>query len=319
MSIADIFKDRVYSRWAACVLCGIFVLACAQIDVFSQPQIATSADETTITVDDAREMEVYAFGKSVIVKGNAKGVLAFGGDVIVEGRVEGDVAAIGGSVIQKEDAFIGGDVIVFGGAYRPENQVPLRNSGKETVMFGVFEDELRELAQNPSQILAPTFSSAFFVQRLLSILFWFAVSLTFATIAPGSLSRAAARFKLSTLKVFGIGMIGFVLTTIGVISTFSFLPDYVSVVVGMMAFVLLMLAYIFGRVAMHVTFGKLIQKHILSEKNQSETLGILFGVVVWTVLLSVPYLWTFALLALFAAGIGLVLTAGTSSSWKKKT
>jgi cytoskeletal protein CcmA (bactofilin family) len=73
-----------------------------------------------LIIEDAPEMEVFAFGKTVIVKKQAKGVLAFGGDVIVEGRVEGDVAAIGGSVTQKENAFIGGDVIIFGGTYRPK-------------------------------------------------------------------------------------------------------------------------------------------------------------------------------------------------------
>ena len=88
-------------------------------------------------------------------------------------------------------------------------------------------------------------------------------------------------------------------------------------ILGLMVFVLLLLAYIFGRVALNVSFGKLLQKHLLSENNQSETLAIFIGVVIWTVLLSIPYLWTFALLALFSAGIGLVLTARTPNTWKK--
>src|SRR5438093_1297442 len=160
-------------------------------------------------VDDAPDMEVYAFGKSVIVKQRAKGVLAIGGDITVEGRVSGDVAAIGGSIIQRRDAYVGGDIIAFGGAYKPESQTPLREAGKETVMFAMFEDELREMAQNPSEIFAPTFSWAFFAQRILSVLFWFIVSFGLTTLAPGAVSRAIARFKLSTLKVATIGTLTF--------------------------------------------------------------------------------------------------------------
>jgi hypothetical protein len=92
-------------------------------------------------------------------------------------------------------------------------------------MFGAFEEELRDLAQNPSQILAPTFSLAFLAQRLLSVLFWFVVTLAVATIAPGAVSRSVARFHLSTLKVVAIGFVGFILTTISVIVGLRFLRD----------------------------------------------------------------------------------------------
>jgi hypothetical protein len=84
-----------------------------------------------------------------------------------------------------------------------------------------------------------------------------------------------------------------------------------------MAVVLLMLAYVFGRVTLQVSIGKIVQKYFFSEKNRSETLAILIGVLVWTTLLSVPYIWTFGVLALFSAGIGLVLTARSANGWMK--
>ena len=293
----------------------LLCLACS-IAICSQTQISTSADEKTLTIEDAPEMEVYAFGKSVIVRKQAKGVLAFGGDVIIEGRVEGDVATIGGSVIQKEGAYVGGDIIVFGGAYRPESQNPLREPGKQTVMFGVFEEELRDLAQNPAQIFSPTFSWSFLAQRLLVALFWFIVSMAFTTIAPGAVSRAVARIQLSTLKVAALGSLAFLLVTIGIIGSLSVLPDFLSVTLGLMGIALLLLGYVFGRVALQVTFGKLIQKHILSENNRSETLATLIGVLIWTLFLSLPYLWLVALFAVFAIGIGLILTARSTRAWQ---
>ena len=42
-----------------------------------------------------------------------------GGDITVEGRVEGDVATIGGNIVQKENAYIGGEVIAID-VRRPE-------------------------------------------------------------------------------------------------------------------------------------------------------------------------------------------------------
>jgi hypothetical protein len=297
---------------------AVFVFALGVLPIFAQAQLSTSPDEKTLIVEDAPDMEVYALGKSVIVKKRAKGVLAFGGDVIIEGRVEGDVATIGGSIIQKQDAYVGGDVIAFGGEYRPEAREPLREPGKETVMFGAFEEELRNLAQNPSQIFSPTLSLAFLAQRLLSILFWFVVTFGVTTLAPGAVSRAVARFQLSTLKVVSIGFVTFLLTTICTIASVRFLPDYLSVIAGLMVFVLMIMSYVFGRVALQVSVGKMIQRRLFAGGNHSETLALLFGVLTWTVLLSIPYLWTIALLSLFAGGIGLVLTARAKTVWQRE-
>lgn len=280
----------------------------------AQSQFATSPDGNTMVIDEAPEMQVIAVAKTVVIKGSAKEVFCWGGDIIVEGRVDGDVAAFGGNVIQKAGGYIGGDVIVIGGAYRPESGEPLREPGRETIMFGVFENELREFAQNPSQIFAPTFTWTFLAQRILSILFWFVVTLIVATIAPGAVSRASARFQLSPLKVLGLGFAGFIFTAVGTVVTISALPEYLSVVIGFMAFVLLMLAYGFGRVAMQVSLGKYIQRQFPGEAKRSEAIAILIGVVAWSILLSVPYLWTLSLLVLFAAGIGMVITARPNRS-----
>lgn len=274
-------------------------------------------DEKTLIVDEASEMNIFAFGKTVIIKKNAKGVLVFGGDVIVEGKVDEDVGTIGGSVIQKETGFIGGDVIILGGTYRHEAAAPLRNPGKETIMYAGYEEELRNLTNNPAQIFSPQFSWSFFVQRLISIFFWFLISLALTTIAPGAVSRAVARFQLSTLKVFGLGVVGIFLTTFGVMIGLSFLPNYVGAIVGLMALVILLLAYVFGRVALQAITGKWLQRIFLSEKRQSETIALFIGAFFWTVILSLPFIWTFAWVALLIASLGLVLTARSTNGWVK--
>ena len=296
---------------------GFICICLAAMTFYAQTTINSSPNTETLIIEDAPGREVFSFGKNVIVKQNAKGVFAFGGDITIEGAVEGDVATIGGSVIQKETAFIGGDVIIFGGTYRPDSKSPLRNAGKETVMYAGYEEELRNLTQNPSQLFSPTFSWEFLAQRLLSILFWFIITLTFTTLAPGAVSRAIVRFQLSTLKVFATGVLIFLVTTLGVIASLSILPNYLSAIVSLMAFILLMLAYVFGRVTMQMSIGKFLQKRFLPEAGQSETLAILIGVFVWTIFLSIPYLGILALLILMSSSIGLIFTARMPQNWQK--
>lgn len=276
----------------------------------------TKNEGETIVIEDAPEMNVISFGKTVIIKQSAKEVFVWGGDVIVEGRVEGDVATLGGSIIQKEGGFIGGAVIVIGGSYKPESAVPLRTEGKETVMFGMFEEEFREMAQNPSQIFAPTLTPAFLAQRILSALFWFIITFVFASLAPGAVSRAITRLHLSPAKVAGIGVGSLIFATMLIIAALQILPDYAGAVVGLMSFVLLMLAYGFGRVVLQVSVGKAIQRKMPEGIGRSEAVSIFLGVIVWTLVLSVPYVWTIAVIALFSAGIGLVLTARSGYGWK---
>lgn len=291
-----------------------FFLLTFSLSFYAQTTLS-QPDENTLVVDEASEMEIFAIGKTVIIKKSAKGVLSLGGDVIIEGRVEGDVAAVGGSIIQKDEAFIGGDVIILGGAYRHDRDQPLRNAEKETVMVAVFEEELRNMSQNPAQILSPNWSWSFLAQRLLSVLFWFLLSLGLTTIAPGAVSRAVSRFRISTLKIFGLGILGVFTTTFGVMIAVAYLPGYLNAIVGLMALLFLVLTYVFGRVVMQAVTGKWIQKLAFSDGKQSESIALFLGAFVWTFLLSMPYIWTFTLVVLLMSSFGLVLTARNSKEF----
>ncbi len=313
---SDIFLNSTVSRsFLRRILSVTFFLLFVSLSIYAQTSLS-QPDEHTLIVEES-PMEIFAIGKTVIIKKSAKGILSFGGDVIVEGRVEGDVATVGGSVIQKEGAYIGGDVIILGGTYRHDSEQPLRNPEKETVMVAVFEEELRNMSQNPAQILSPNWSWSFLAQRLLSVLFWFLLSLGLTTVAPGAVSRAVSRYKISTLKIFGLGVIGLFAMTFGVTAAIGYLPGYINAVVGLMALFTLILTYVFGRVVMQAVAGKWIQKLIFSDKKQSESIALFFGALIWTLLLSLPYLWTFALVVLLMSSFGLVLTARTSNGWLK--
>ena len=113
----------------------------------------------------------------------------------------------------------------------------------------------------------------------------------------------------------GIGARCFLLLSGLIIGGAIVLPNYLSATLALMAMLILMLGYVFGRVSLQVSVGKLIQKHLLSDNNRSETLAILIGVIVWTLLLSLPYLWLLALFAVFTTGIGLLLTGRAAPKW----
>lgn len=293
----------------------LFVL-CLFSYAYPQPAQISEQNGKTLIIENAPEMNVIAFGKTVIVRSNAKEVFSWGGDVIVEGRVEGDVAVLGGSVIQREAGYIGGAVIVIGGAYKPDTVKPLRADAAETIVFGMFEEEFRNLAENPAEIFAPAFSAAFVIQRILSALFWFLVSLVFATLAPGAVSRAIAQFQTNPLRTTAIGSAVLVLSLALAIVGLSLLPDYMGAVVSVMALVLLFLAYVFGRVVLQVKLGRWAARRFFGGIKLPDSAAIFIGTVAWTFLLSLPYVWPFAVFALFAAGTGLILTASRRSGWK---
>lgn len=310
------FPKPLDARYFEKFLIGTLLFLCSILTIHAQENLKLDKETNTLTVEEVQEGEIYAFGKNVIVKKGAKGIFAFGGNIFIEGRIEGDVGVIGGSIYQKQGAFIGGDVIVFGGTYNYEDNQPLRNPGNETIMFASYEEELRNISQNPAQIFAPSLSWSFLIQRFLSVLFWFVISLALTTIAPGAVSRSVARLHLSALKIAAIGFLGFITATIGIVTVLKFLPDFLSAIISLMSLALIILAYVFGRVALQVSAGKWFLKRFSGDRKRSESAAILTGTLIWTLLLSIPYIWVIVLFTLFIASLGIVLTARLNVGWE---
>jgi hypothetical protein len=276
-------------------------------------------NQAPLVVDGVREYDVFGWGQSIVVRGQVKyGVMAFGGDVVVEGTVEGDVATIGGSIVQRDGARIGGDVIVIGGAYRHGgNAEQGRNPSSTTVVFAGFEQELRNVMRNPVSLLAPQWSLAYLGSRVLAVLFWFIASLVLTAATPGAISRAVTRLQLTNLRVAVIGFVGSILLTFGVIAGVSVLPTVIGALVGLTAFLIVLLAYLFGRVAIQAATGQWLQRKFFPEKYRSESIALLAGTVFWATLLSLPYVWPLVGAGLLVASLGLALTARYRIGWKR--
>lgn len=194
--------------------------------------------------------------------------------------------------------------------------MPLRVEDKQTVIFAAYEQQVREIARDPLELFSPTFTAAFVGLEAASLLFWFIISLAFSTIAPGAVGRAVVRIKLSSTKVVAIGFFTFIGASAAFLTLLSVSPKPANAMLPAIAVLTLTPTYVFGRVVLHASVGNLIRKQFLSGQNRSEALSVLLGVLAWTILLCVPYLWAPALLILLSAGIGLVLTARPTSAWK---
>lgn len=302
-------------QWLFAVL---FVLQ-SSFWAFGQQPAAEFADESNVLiVAETNDSDVFGFGKTVVVRGTVKkGVLAFGGDIIVEGRIEGDAATIGGSVYQRPNSYIGGDVVIIGGAYNHDKTAPGRKTDSQTVMYAGYENELREAMRNPASLVAPDFSAWFFVQRIMAVSFWFLISLVLTTVSPGAVSRAITRLNLSALKIAIAGAGAMLFSILFAGFGLGALPAPIGVLSGAMLTVLLFAAYIFGRVAIHAATGKFIYKRLFGERGRgSEATALLVGTAFWVGILSLPYLWTFAFIGLLVVSLGLVLTARSSLDWR---
>src|SRR5690242_6046472 len=268
-----------------------------------------------LVINGNNEGTVYGLGNSVRITGTAKEAIALGGDVIVEGTVEGDVATIGGSVIQKPGARIGGDVMVFGGTYRTEDAHANRNAAAITIMYAGYQQELSDMMRNPTGLFSPRWTPSYLGIRLLVVLFWFVVSLAFTAVMPGTISRGVARLQLTSVRVAAIGVIGMVVVFAGVMLCLRLLPEAISVVIGLLALSLWFVAGLFGRVILYAATGRWLQRKYFPIAKHSEAVALLLGTSFWVLLTSLPYVWPFMATFILIISFGLALTARYRVGW----
>jgi hypothetical protein len=304
---------------AVAALFALFLAAAATYAQATSPPVSTNlqAERASIVVEGARSGDVVVFRKSVVVRGSVQqGVISIGGDVVVEGRVEGDVASIGGNVIQRKGAYIGGDVMVLGGLYQQDADPSGRNPRSDTIMYTGFEQELREILHDPAAMLAPRFSAGYVGQRLLAVLFWFIISLALTAVSPGAVGRAAARLQLTSVRVALIGFVSTLTIFFGVPVAINLLPTFVGVLLGVTSVLLLVASYLFGRVIIHATTGRWLERLLLPEGKRSETVALALGALFWTLMLSLPYAWPAVVAGLLITSLGLALTARYRIGWR---
>jgi hypothetical protein len=286
--------------------------------VHAQSSAGENPSEPEVVFSGVNDGDVFGMGNTIRITGTVKkGAMAFGGDVVVAGTVEGDVATIGGSVVQLAGAKIGGDVIVIGGTYTHTDSVPLRNANPTTIMYAGYQQELRNLMRSPSGLLRPSWSPGYLGIRLLAVLFWFIVALALTAAMPRTISRGAARLQLTSLRVALIGVTGAVVIFGLVMACLWVLPQTISVLVGAMALILMLVAWLFGRVVLAVATGKWLQRKYIPIGRHSEAVALLLGTTFWVILTSLPYVWPVVVTMMIVISLGLALTARYRAGWRR--
>ncbi len=296
---------------------GGLLLLVLSMFVAIQGQVATSspADDPYL-VEGVSDTIAYGLGRSIKITGTVKnGAIALGADVIVQGTVEGDVAAIGGSVIQLEGSRIGGDVIVIGGAYRHGNEAPNRSASSTTIMYAGYEQELRNMMRNPTEMVTPHWSARYVGLRILAVLFWFVVSLALTAAMPGTISLGIARLQLTTVRVAIIGFVAAAIIGAGVPFSLHYFPTPLSALIGVLALLLIVVAGLFGRVVVFAATGRWLQRKFLPIGRSSESVALLMGTSFWIILSSLPYIWPLVVAVMIVTSLGLALTARYRVGW----
>ncbi len=295
---------RLFTRTIGLLLSTLVAFVAIQ----AQAAANSTADDPYI-VNGVSETIAYGMGRSIKITGTVKnGAIALGGDVIVEGTVEGDVAAIGGSVLQLAGSRIGGDVIVIGGAYRPVDKVPNRGSDT-TILYAGYEQELRNMLRNPSEMVTPHWSASYVGFRILAVLFWFIVSLVLTATMPATISEGIARLQLTNVRLALIGFVGAGIIGAGGMLGFQYLPAPLSALIGLVVFLFIITAALFGRVVIYAATGRWLQRRFLPVGKRSESVALLLGTSFWIALSSLPYVWPFVFAVTIVIGLGLTLTA----------
>ncbi|HEV7397962.1 MAG TPA: polymer-forming cytoskeletal protein [Pyrinomonadaceae bacterium] len=307
----DLYSYRSLYRVGAIVTMLLLTVVASRAQ---GPLDSNSDAKKTQVIEGVIDGNAYGVGRSVRINGTVKeGAIAFGGDVIVQGTVVGDVAAIGGSVIQLEGARIGGDVIVVGGTFKnAANQIP-----NHTLVYTGYERELQDMMRNPTGLLSPAWSTTYIGLRLLSILFWFVVALVMTSLLPTPVSRGVARLQLTSMRVAAIGFLGAIVVGLGVEACLFLLPTPLSSIVGLITILLIVISGIFGRVVIYAATGRWLQRRFLRMGQNSESVALLLGSLVWGILFSLPYIWPFLVALTVVLSLGLTLTAGGQRAWKK--
>jgi hypothetical protein len=205
--------------------------------------------------------------------------------------------------------------MVFGGTYRSEEAHPNRKPEAITIMYAGYQDELREMMQNPTGLFSPRLTPSYLGTRLLVVLFWFIVSLAFTAVMPGTISRGVARLQLTSIRVAAIGLIGLIVVFVGVLLCLRVLPEPISVVIGLLALLLWLVAGTFGRVILYAATGRWLQRKYVPIAKNSEAVALLLGTSFWVLLTSLPYVWPFMAAFILIISFGLALTARYRVGW----
>ncbi|HOO36159.1 MAG TPA: hypothetical protein PK842_08555 [Smithella sp.] len=232
----------------------------------------------------------------------ATGVIAVGGQITVRGLVEKNVVAVGGSVVITGDAVVRGNVLCIGG-------VVVRGSGAR--IFG-------NVTEVNSANFLDAVSSAFYEEEeewswltdiiyfcFFTFLLMLALMLTF--LFPRPLNAIIDSVAAQKTKSFFWGILGALM----IAPLFMLLAlSFIGIPLIPLAFSLVLLAFIFGFLAMSALLGRFVLTNFFRHHKLSLMKEALLGMMLWWVIGWAPfYTGMMIKAAVITMGFGGVLVA----------
>jgi hypothetical protein len=197
----------------------------------------------TLVVDGTVDGDVIATGGSINIGGTVGAVRAAGGQVTVRGTVGHDVLAASGSFTLQAGGHVGGDLIFATGVASVDGSVAGSiegNAGRYSRSGSVGGSEhvtVNQQAPTPSVELAPGGPAADAVRQFVVVLLLAGLALW---LLPASVGAAAETLRREPLLAFGGGLLG----------VLGFIVALLALLVGMIA-----LAVIFGLLTLWALVG----------------------------------------------------------------
>jgi hypothetical protein len=252
-----------------------------------------------VTVD-ARN--IIKIGKDINIseEQDVDNVIAVAGQITVSGLVENNVVTLGGSVVLTRGAVVRGNIVCVGG-------VVVQGNGAQ--IFG-------DVTEVNSSNFFTAFSSAFQGNAdawswLVDVVYFcffamlFMLALLMAVLFPRPLNAIADSIQDNKAKSFFWGALG----TLMIAPFFMLLIlSFVGIPLIPLIFSAILLAFMFGFIAVSALLGKFILTKTFPRHKQSLVCETLLGLMLWWVIGWIPfYIGTFIKAGVITIGFGGVL------------
>lgn len=247
---------------------------------------------------------IFKIGRDVnIAEGQrVDSVITIGGQITVGGLVEKHVFALGGSVVITRDAVVRGNVITVGGIVARGNGAQIYGSVTEVnsanflaAVSSAFYDQEEEWSWLTDIIYFCFFTFLLTLSMLMTFLF------------PRPLNAIIVSVAGHKAKSFFWGMLGVL-----IIAPFFMLLalSFIGIPLIPLAFSLVLLAFIFGFLAMSALLGRFVLTHSFLHRRESLMKETLLGMILWWIIGWAPfYTGMLVKAAVITIGFGGVLIA----------
>lgn len=257
---------------------------------------------------------VFKIGKDIDIAEDQRvdNAVAVGGQITVSGLVEKNLVTVGGSIVLTSRAVVRGDITCIGG-------VVVQGSGAQ--IYG----RINEI--NSSNVFA-ALSSAFYEEEdewswladIMAFCFFLmlvVLALLLAFLFPRPLNAVADGIRLNKIKSFFWGALAALMT----IPFFTLLAlSFVGIPLIPLAFSLILLAFMFGFIAISMLLGRFVLTKAFRSHNPSPVRETLLGLILWWIIGWLPFYAGMLIKAVvITMGFGGVLLALFYSGYKGRT